>query len=85
MGAGEICGFRLIEDREGELELVLYYADQMPSNGRAKFQELFEQFLYQRDVEVTPFPPVVCANGHQQKRATVIERVRDGKLFMFCD
>jgi small GTP-binding protein len=85
MGEGEICGFRLIEDREGEIELVLYYGDHLPANGRVKFQELFEQFLYQRDVEVTRFPPVVCANGHQQKRATVIERVRERKPFMFCD
>ncbi len=85
MGEGEICGFRLIEDREGEIELVLYYGDQMPAIGRVKFQELFEQFLYQRDVSVTRFPPVVCANKHQQKRATVIERVRERKPFMFCD
>jgi small GTP-binding protein len=85
MGEGEICGFRLIEDREGEFELVLYYGDQMPASGRFKFQKLFEQFLYQRDVEVTRFPPVVCAKGHQQKRATVIERARERKPFMFCD
>jgi small GTP-binding protein len=85
MGDGEICGFRLIEDREGEIELVLYYGDRMPAGGRAKFRELFEQFLYQRDVNVTPFPPVVCANRHQQKRATVVERVRGQKAFMFCD
>jgi small GTP-binding protein len=85
MGESEICGFRLIEDREGEIELVLYYGDQMPAGGRIKFQELFEQFLHQRDVEVTRFPPVVCANNHQQKRATVIERVREQKAFMFCD
>jgi small GTP-binding protein len=85
MGEGEICGFRLIEDREGEIELVLYFGDQMPASGRGKFRELFEEFLYQRDVDVTPFPPVVCANGHQQKRVTVIERVRERKLFMFCD
>ena len=81
MGEGEICGFRLIEDREGEIEVVLYYGDAMPSRGRSQFQELFEQFLYQRDVEVTRFPPVVCPNGHRQKRATVIERVREGKPF----
>jgi small GTP-binding protein len=85
MGAGEICGFRLIQEREGEIELVLYHGDRMPAGGRVKFQELFEQFLYQRDVEVTPFPPVVCANGHQQKRATVVERARERKPFMFCD
>jgi len=85
MGAGEICGFRLIEEREGEIELVLYYGDKMPVKGREKYQELFEQFLYQRDVEVTRFPPVICKNGHQQKRATVIDRVREGKTFVFCD
>ena len=85
MGEGEICGFRLIEDREGEIELVLYYGDQMPASGRAKFQELFEQFLYQRDVEVTRFPPVVCPNDHRLERATVIKRVRESKTFVFCD
>ena len=85
MGAGEVCGFRMIEEREGEIELVLYYDDKMPRTGREKYQELFEQFLYQRDVEVTRFPPVICKNGHQQKRATVIDRVREGKTFVFCD
>jgi small GTP-binding protein len=85
MGVGEICGFRLIEDREGEIELVLYYGDRMPAGGRFKFQELFEQFLYQRDVEVTPFPPIVCPQGHRQERATVIKRVREGKRFVHCE
>ena len=85
MGEGEICGFRLIEDREGEIDLVLYYGDQLPASGRVKFQELVEQFLYKRDVEVTPFPPVICVNKHQQKRATVIVRQRERKSFMFCD
>ena len=81
----QVCGFRLIEEREGEIELVLYYGDQMPLKAASKFQELFEQFLYQRDVDVTRFPPVICPNGHRQKRATVIERVRERKPFMFCD
>jgi hypothetical protein len=75
----------LLEDREGEIELVLYYGDQLPSRGRAQFQELFEQFLYQREVEVTRFPPVVCPKGHRQERATVIKRVREGKTFVFCE
>jgi hypothetical protein len=63
---------------------VLYYGDQMPAGGRIKFQELFEQFLYQRDVEVTPFPPVVCPNGHRQKRDAVMEAVRERLLSMYC-
>jgi small GTP-binding protein len=85
MGEDEICGFRLIEDREGEIEVVLYYGDRLPPHGRTQFQELFEQFLYQRDVEVTRFPPVVCPEGHRQERATIIKRVREGKGFVHCE
>ena len=84
-GEGEICGFRLIEDREGEIEVVLYYGDRLPTRGRTQFQELFEQFLYQRDVEVTRFPPVACPKGHRQERATIIKRVREGKRFVHCE
>jgi hypothetical protein len=46
---------------------------------------LFEQFLYQRDVAVTRFPPVTCPNGHRQERATIIKRGREGKRFVFCE
>ena len=84
MGEGEICGFRVIEDREGEIELVLYYGERMPAGGRAKFQELFEQFLHQREVDVTRFPPVVCPNGHRQKREAVMEAVREGLPSLYC-
>jgi hypothetical protein len=84
MGEGEICGFRLIEDREGEIELVLYYGERMPAAGRVKFRELFEQFLYQRDVSVTRFPPVVCPNGHRQKRDAVMEAVRERLPSLYC-
>ncbi len=85
MREDEICGFRLIEDREGEIEVVLYYGHRLPAHGRTQFQELFEQFLYQRDVEVTRFPPVVCPEGHRQERATIIKRVREGKRFVHCE
>ena len=82
---GNICGFRLVEDREGEIEFILYYSDSMPIEKRNNFQTLFEQFLYQREVEVTPFPPIVCPNGHRQERSTVVKRLRDGKISVFCD
>lgn len=84
MGKGEICGFRLVEDREGEIELVLYYSVQMPQRGRTAFQELFERFLYQREIEVTRFPPVVCSNGHRLERTTIVRLIRDGKTYAFC-
>lgn len=86
MGKGEICGFRLIEDREGEIELVLYYSEQMPQDKRGEFLELFEWFLYQRErVNVTMrILPVVCPNGHKLERATVVSRIRKGKTFAHC-
>jgi small GTP-binding protein len=84
MGVGEICGFRLIEDREGEIELVLYYSDQLSADGRRKFQELFELFLYQHDVDVTRFPPAICPKGHLLERKTFIQRLREGQTFVFC-
>ncbi len=85
MGKDEICGFRLIEEREGELELVLYYGAIMPPYGRTMFQGLFESFLYKRDVDITRFPPVHCPQNHLLQRSAVIKRVLEGKNFMFCD
>ncbi len=85
MGEGNICGFRLIEDVEGEIELVLYYSATMPDYGRRQFRGLFEEFLYKRDVEVTRFPPVMCPDRHLQERGTVIKRLREGKPFLFCE
>lgn len=85
MGQGEICGFRLIEEREGEIELVLYYSTAMPRYGRTMFQGLFEQFLYQRDVDVTRFDPIVCPQGHRQEHTIVVKRQREGKKFLYCE
>jgi len=85
MREDEICGFRLLEDREGEIEVVLYFGDRLPPQGRRQFQELFEQFVYQRDVEVMRFPPVVCPLGHRQERVTIIKRLREAKRFVYCE
>jgi WD40 repeat protein len=82
--AGQICGFRQIEERTGEIELILYYAPTTPSFIRTMFQGLFEQFLYQRDVEVHRYPPLYCHNKHLQERTTVIKWLRQGKDFLFC-
>jgi len=81
---GQVCGFRMQQEREGEVELVLYYSLATPAYGRGLFQGLFEKFLYERDVEVTRFVPVTCPAGHRQERAIVVQRRRDGKGFVFC-
>jgi small GTP-binding protein len=78
----QICGLRMIQDREGELEFVLSYSAGTPSYGRALFQGLFEKFLLQRDVKVTRFTPVACSEGHRQERAVVVQRQSRG--FLFC-
>jgi len=85
MGSGQLCGLRLLQEREGEIELVLHYSDAVPPYGRNAFQGLLEGFLYERrDVTVTPFPPVACGNGHRQDRTVVIGVLRDGLRTMFC-
>jgi hypothetical protein len=84
MGKGQICGFRMIEEVEGEIELVLYYSATMPEYGRDMFKGLFEQFLYERDVQVTRFPPITCPRNHPQERTIVVNRIREGKRFLFC-
>lgn len=81
---GDVCGFRQVEEREGEIELVLYYAKKRPG-ARLLFQRLFEEFLRGRDVTVTKFPPVECPNcGYRQQRTEVVKRIGEGKGFLFC-
>jgi hypothetical protein len=82
---GEICGFRQIAEREGEIDFVLYYAERVPDGPRHLFQGLFEIFLRTRDVGVTQFPPVRCqACGYQQDRATVVGRILGKYGQLFC-
>lgn len=85
LGQGEVCGFRVTSEREGELELVLYYCVTMPLYGRTLFQGLFESFLYKHDVAITRFPPIFCNKKHVLQRAAVIKRIRENKDFIFCD
>lgn len=81
---GDVCGFRQIDEREGETELVLYHARDKPG-ARPLFQGLFEEFLRGRDVSVTKFPPVPCPNcGYRQQRGEVVKRIGEGKGFLFC-
>jgi small GTP-binding protein len=84
MGNDGICGFRLIEEREGEMELVLYYSTTMPMYGRNIFQGLFENFLNKQDIDIKCFPPVLCSEKHLQDRATIMRMLRDGAKTMFC-
>jgi small GTP-binding protein len=81
---GDVCGFRQADEREGEIELVLYHAKEH-TGARLLFQGLFEEFLRSRDVSITKFPPVGCPKcGYRQQRDGVIKRITEGKGFLYC-
>ena len=41
LNSGELCGFRQTDERDGEIELVLYYARTVEPHNRLLFQGLF--------------------------------------------
>jgi GTPase SAR1 family protein len=84
VGDGLICGFRQDAEREGELDLVLYFGTNVGQPVRTLFQGLFESFLARRNLSVFRYEPVVCANGHALNRAVVREQLRKGNTSAFC-
>lgn len=85
MAPGEMCGFRQIEEREGEMDLVLYYALDTPHHVRLLFEGLFEKFLRARDVKVTKYPPVRCPKcDYPQQRTEIVKRIKAGDKSLFC-
>lgn len=86
LGEVEICGFRQVAEHEGEIELVLYYGSNTPSEVRSLFQGLFERFLKRRDVSVIRFPSIICPNcGKRQERSVVMNQIQDRLEFLFCN
>ena len=85
MDKGEICGFRQISEREGEIDLILYYGRDGPKHTRLLFQGLFEKFLSHQEVTVTRYSPIECIScKYLQERNQVVRRIKDGKSFIFC-
>jgi WD40 repeat protein/GTPase SAR1 family protein len=85
VGNGEICGFRQIAEREGEIDLVLSYGPNTSVPTRLIFQGLFERILLGRSVTVTRYPPLDCAQCHyRQERSEVVRRTLAGSGFLFC-
>ena len=85
VGRGQVCGFRLEAEREGELDFVLYFGTDTPAPVRMLFQSLFENFLARRNLTVRRFEPVACKNGHPLNRAVVREQLSLGAEFTFCN
>ncbi|HLA42895.1 MAG TPA: toll/interleukin-1 receptor domain-containing protein, partial [Aggregatilineales bacterium] len=85
MGIGEICGFRLVEGKDGEVDLVLYYGVGTPRFTKLRFQELFEKFLKSSKVMYTRYPPIFCPTcDYQQERTVVIKRIEEKRQHLCC-
>jgi GTPase SAR1 family protein len=79
-----ICGFRQDDERDGELNLVLYFGTNVGQSVRTLFQGLFESFLARRNLSVFRYEPVICSKGHALNRTVVREQLRNDSTFSFC-
>jgi small GTP-binding protein len=85
VGNGQVCGFRLENERPGELDFVLYFGLSTEAPIRTLFESLFESFLARRDLSLQRFKPVACPNGHDLNRVVVRELASKGATIAFCN
>ena len=85
VGEGLVCGFRQTDERDGELDFVLYFGKSVGRPVRTLFQGLFESFLAHRNVTVFRYEPVFCTKFRHALGSSILrERLRAGKDFIFC-
>ena len=85
IGPGDVCGFRLVTETEGRIELLLYFSETANELSRAVFKALFEKFLGSRRIALSRYDPLRCTRcGYVQRREEVVARVAQGDAFMFC-
>jgi WD40 repeat protein/GTPase SAR1 family protein len=87
MGPNEVCGFYQVESGEGQIELVLYYASEVPDYVQRIFQGYVDKFLSRHKIEFTRYPRIHCTNAEckkLQERESVVKKMREGLTFHFC-
>ena len=86
MAEEQICGFRQIVERQGEIEIVLYYDKKTQPEARRAFQGNFEWFLARCPrVEIERLPVVDCSKCHRrQERNVVLDWISAGRSHFFC-
>lgn len=85
MHDGPICGLRIEDVREGELDLVLFFDVKSDHPSRSVFQALVEKFLVRRNLLYLRYDPIICADcKHQLDRKTVRDRLQDHKDWAHC-
>jgi WD40 repeat protein len=85
LGPGELCCFRQVAEREGEIELVLSYSEAVGEDVKSLFQGAFERFLKRRNAKIVRFPTALCSSGHLQERTSVWKAINFRRDFFFCD
>jgi small GTP-binding protein len=81
---GLVCGFRLEAEREGELDIVVYFGRLVGAPIRNLFQSLLESFLARRNLNVVRIETVVCSRcGRTLDRGVV--RAQLAQRFAFCN
>lgn len=81
---GMVCGFRLENEGETELEFVLYFGDKVKETAKKLFTSLFENFLSSREVKVQRYSPIRCSNGHQFNRNVIRDQFTLRQYHAFC-
>ncbi|HEV7402051.1 MAG TPA: TIR domain-containing protein, partial [Chthoniobacteraceae bacterium] len=81
---GTVCGFRLVAEGDGELDLTLCFSS--PSRPvRRIFEGLFESCLGRRNLSVTRHEPIHCGKcGNRLDRAVIRQQREAKKNFAFC-
>lgn len=85
MNDESICGFRIEDEREAELDLILFFSTKANRMTRDLFQNLVECFLVRRSLSFSRFDPVVCNQcAHPLDRKLIRDRLQQNKDFTFC-
>lgn len=87
LGPGEVCGFRLVQEHQGEIHLVLNAAEDTPPATTMLFEGLVERFLIQRrGITIRKYPAIDCgACGARQDRTRVVKALDATKAALRCD
>jgi TIR domain len=81
---GELCGFQLVREDDGELEIVLYFSPETPEVSRRFFRAQVERIISRRKVTYLRIEQVRCSCGYLQDRGSVHKRLLAAKDFIHC-
>jgi GTPase SAR1 family protein len=80
---GVACGFRIEDERDGELDLVLFF-NTKAEHPKTLLQGLVENFLAHRKLNFARYDPVVCSKGDALNRVVVRDSLHSGSTHAFC-